>query len=64
LKKKEECLCGYPGDQQKAAGRYSQDDERPEMMIIRLPAHWAFFFHYSRMALAIVAIAEGKLPEI
>src|SRR6476620_120156 len=35
----------YPGDQQKAAGRYSQHDKRPEMMILRLPAQWAFFFH-------------------
>jgi hypothetical protein len=42
----------YPGDQQKAAGRYSQHDERPEMMFIRLPAHWAFSMD-SRMALAI-----------
>jgi hypothetical protein len=38
LKKEEKRLRCYPGDQQKAAGRYSQHDERPEMMIIRLPA--------------------------
>ena len=31
------------------------------MMIIRLPAQRAFFFHGWRVALAIVAIAEGKL---
>ena len=33
------------------------------MMILRLPAQGAFFFHGSRVALAIVAIVEGKLPE-
>ena len=38
LEKEQECLRCYPGDQQKAAGRDSQHDERPEMMIIRLPA--------------------------
>jgi hypothetical protein len=38
LKEEKESLCGCPNDQQKAAGRYSQHDERPEMMIIRLPA--------------------------
>jgi hypothetical protein len=26
LKKEEECLRGYPSNQQKAAGRYSQHD--------------------------------------
>ena len=33
------------------------------MMIIRLPAQWAFFFHGSWEALAIVAVVEEKLPE-
>jgi hypothetical protein len=64
LKEEEEHLCGYPSDQQKAAGRYSQHDERPEMMILRLSAQWAFFFHGWRVALEIIAIGEGKLLEI
>ena len=38
---------GNLGGQQKAAGRYSQHDERSEMMIIRLPAQWAFFFPFT-----------------
>jgi hypothetical protein len=45
LKKDKKSLRGYPNDQQEAASRYSQHDERPEMMILRLPAQWAFFFH-------------------
>jgi hypothetical protein len=46
LKEENERLCGCPGHQQKTAGRHSQHDERPEMMILRLPAQWAFFFHW------------------
>jgi hypothetical protein len=34
------------------------------MMILRLSAQGAFFFHSLAVALAIVAIAEGKLAEI
>ena len=45
LKKEEKRLRGYPDDQQEPAGRYSQHDERPEMMILRLSSQWAFFFH-------------------
>ena len=30
---------------------------------MELQAHWTFFFHASQVALTIVAIAEGKLPE-
>jgi hypothetical protein len=45
LEEKKERLRDYPDDQQKGAGRYSQHDERPEMMIVRLPAQWAFFFN-------------------
>jgi hypothetical protein len=44
LKKEKERLRGHPDDQQKGAGRHSQHDERPEMMIVRLPAQWAFFY--------------------
>jgi hypothetical protein len=36
LKEEKQRLCGYPDDQQDAAGRYTQHDERSEMMIIRL----------------------------
>ena len=46
LKEEKDCLCGYPGDQQKAAGRYGQHDERPEMMIIRRPVQWTFSFQF------------------
>jgi hypothetical protein len=49
LEEEKDRLCRHPGDQQKAAGRYSQHDERSEMMIIRLPAQWAFFFHRGRL---------------
>jgi hypothetical protein len=41
LKEEKDRLCGYPSYQQKAAGRYSQYDERPEMMNISLPAQRA-----------------------
>jgi hypothetical protein len=45
LKKDEKRLRGYLGDYQEGAGRHSQHDERPEMMILRLPAQWTFFFY-------------------
>ena len=31
---------------QKGAGRHSEHQERAEMVIVRLPAQWAFFFHW------------------
>ena len=46
LKKENQRFRAYPGDQQKATGRDSQHNERREMMILRLPAQWAFFFHW------------------
>ena len=39
------CSTVTPGYQQKAVRRYSQHDERPEMMIFRLSAKRTFFFH-------------------
>ena len=35
----------YPGDQEKGAGRDSEHQERAEMVILRPPAQFAFFFH-------------------
>jgi hypothetical protein len=37
LEEEKERFCGYPDDQQKGAGSDSQHNERPEMMILRLP---------------------------
>ena len=34
VKEEKQRLCGYPDDQQDAAGRYTQHDERSELMII------------------------------
>ena len=34
-----------PGYQQKGTSRYRRHEERSEVMIIRLTAQWAFFFH-------------------
>jgi hypothetical protein len=39
---------GHPDDQQESDRHDSQHYERPEMMIIRLAAHRAFFFHATR----------------
>ena len=35
-----------PDDQQESAGRDTEHDERPELMIIRLSAKRTFFFHW------------------
>jgi hypothetical protein len=43
LEKEKHRLCSYPGDQKKGAGRASQHNERPEMMILRLPSQRAPF---------------------
>ena len=45
MKEEKDRLCGYPGYQQESAGCYSQHQERAEIVIFRLPAQWAFFFH-------------------
>ena len=46
LEEEKNRLCSSPGYEQKAAGRYSQHDKRPEMMIIGLSAQWAFLLHH------------------
>ena len=48
LKEDKEGLCGHPGDQQESDRDDAQHYERPEMMIIRLAAHRALFFHATR----------------
>jgi hypothetical protein len=45
LKEDEEGLRGHPEDQQENDRHDSQHYERPEMVIIRLAAHRAFFFN-------------------
>jgi hypothetical protein len=48
LKEDEEGLRGHPGDQQEGTSYCSQHHERPEMMIVRLAAHRAFFFNATK----------------
>ena len=48
LEEEKERLRGHPDDQQESDRHDSQHYERPEMMIIRLAAHRAFFFHATR----------------
>jgi hypothetical protein len=48
LKKDKQRLGGHPDDPQESDRHDSQHYERPEMMIIRLAAHRAFFFHATR----------------
>jgi hypothetical protein len=45
LEEEKERLRGHPNDQQESDRHDSQHFERPEMMIIRLAAHRAFFFN-------------------
>jgi hypothetical protein len=64
LEEEKERLCGCPGYQQEGTGCYRQHDERPEMIIVRLPAQWAFFFHgFVVASLRLSQFAEGKLAE-
>ena len=46
LKKDKKRLRGNPDDQQESHSSHCEHYERPEMMIVRLPAQWAFFFHW------------------
>jgi hypothetical protein len=46
LKEEKESLGGHLGDQQEGTSSDSEHYERPEMMILRLPPQWAFFFHW------------------
>jgi hypothetical protein len=45
LEKDKKRLCGHPNDEQEGRRSHCEHYERPEMMIVRLPAQWAFFFH-------------------
>jgi hypothetical protein len=45
LEEEKDCLCGNPGSQQEGAGGDSEHQERTEIVILRLPAQGAFFFH-------------------
>jgi hypothetical protein len=48
LKEDKKRLCGDPNDQQEGRSSHCKHHERPEMMIVRLTAQWAFFFHATR----------------
>ena len=50
MEKDKKSLHGYPDDKQEGAGRDSQYDERPEMIIVRLPAQWAFFWFIRKVS--------------
>jgi hypothetical protein len=45
LEKDKKRFCGQPDDQQESRRSHCEHYERPEIMIINLPAQWAFFFH-------------------
>jgi hypothetical protein len=45
LKEDKKRLRGYPDNEQENRSSHWKHCERPEMMIVRLPAQWAFFFH-------------------
>jgi hypothetical protein len=45
LEEEKESLGCHPCDKEEGAGRDSEHQERAEMVIFRLPAQWAFFFH-------------------
>jgi hypothetical protein len=42
LKKDKKRLGSHPNDQQESRSSHCEHYERPEMMIVRLPAHWCF----------------------
>jgi len=48
LKEDKKRLCGHPNDEQEGRRNHCEHYERPEMMIVRLAAHRAFFFHATR----------------
>jgi hypothetical protein len=48
LEEEKERLRGHPDDQKESDRHDSQHYERPEMMIIRLAAHRAFFFNATK----------------
>ena len=45
LEKDKQRLRGHPNDQQEGRRSHCERYKRPEMMIVRLPTQWAFFFH-------------------
>jgi hypothetical protein len=45
LEEEKERLRGHPDDQKESDRSHCEHHERPEMMIIRLAAHRAFFFN-------------------
>jgi hypothetical protein len=50
LKEEKKRLRGHPDDQQESRSSHCEHYyERPEMMIVRLPAQWVFFFHTNKL---------------
>jgi hypothetical protein len=48
LQEEKDCLRGYPGYQKEGTCRHGQHDDRPKMMIVRLPAQWGVFLSSAR----------------
>jgi hypothetical protein len=56
LEEEKHRLCSHPGDQKKGAGRDSQHNERPEMMVYGLSLQWTLFFHIEGYAMPETAV--------
>ena len=54
-------LRSHPYDQQECRKSHCEHYERPEMMIVRLPAQWAFFFHGLLRLPQLLKKARGDL---